>query len=76
MTDEVDALNERAAVEAEWIRRDQEVMAARRASQPQLTFCEDCEEDLPPLRLQLHCPRCIDCQRAFERRSRQYREAR
>ena len=75
MCDEIDALNERAAREAEWRQRDREVMEARRA-QHLNTFCENCEDDLPQLRIQLHCARCIECQRAFERRSHQYREVR
>ena len=74
--DEIDALNERAATEAEWARRDQEVMAARLASQPPITLCEDCEEDLPQLRRELHATRCVECQSAWEKRRRQYREVR
>lgn len=73
--DDIDALNERAAKEAEWLRRDQEVMEARRAAKP-LTFCEDCEEDLTPARRAIFAMRCYECQVAYERRTRQYREKR
>lgn len=74
--DEIDALEQRRAAEEEFARRAHEVLEQRELARPQLTFCEDCEEDLHPVRLQHHCTRCVDCQGAFERRVRQYRETR
>ena len=70
MCDEIDALTDRAAQEAEFAHRAHAIEEARKVAQPPLPFCEDCEVDLPVLRQQMRCTRCVDCQDHFEKRQR------
>lgn len=70
MCDEIDALTDRTAAEAEFASRAHQIEEAWKAAQPPRTFCEDCEVDLPVLRQQMRCTRCVDCQGRYEKRQR------
>ncbi|PJG82120.1 molecular chaperone DnaK [Caviibacterium pharyngocola] len=37
-------------------------------------FCIDCEDELPPLRQQMGCNRCVNCQTIIEQRQRNYKK--
>lgn len=55
------------------VNRVQEALAKQR-SQPSLSECEDCGEDIPLERQQASrgCTRCIHCQGLYERRKAGY----
>jgi RNA polymerase-binding transcription factor DksA len=68
--DEIDALTDRAAAEAEFARRAHAIEEAWKLAQPPLDFCEDCEDDLTSLRRQMRATRCVACQDHFEKRQK------
>ena len=70
MCDEIDALTDRQAAEAEFASRKRAIEADWQASRPPTYFCVDCDESIPHLRQVLRCTRCIDCQKEHERRLR------
>lgn len=71
--DDCDSTEERRAAEEAFALRKRQAELLELATKPPLTNCEDCDDSLPPFRQTLHCTRCVDCQRAFEQRTRQYR---
>ena len=70
MCDEIDALTDRTAAEAEFARRAHAIEEAWKASQPPTYFCEDCDAGITELRQALRATRCVDCQETFECRQR------
>ena len=68
MCDEIDALTDRQAAEAEFDRRKRQIEADWQASQPAREFCADCEEAISPTRQEMRAIRCVGCQTDYERR--------
>jgi hypothetical protein len=66
--DDADIANDRALWEME--RRLQELRSKPRLIAPEM--CVDCDEPNAPARRALGLPRCIDCQRFLEVRSRSH----
>lgn len=70
MSDEIDHLTDRAAQEAEFARRAHAIKEAWKLAQPPAQECMDCGEPLAELRQVMRCIRCVECQTAFEHRTR------
>jgi hypothetical protein len=68
MCDEIDALNDRAAAEADFAARAHAIEEGWRLAQAPQQGCIDCEELLSELRQQMRCARCVECQTSYERR--------
>jgi hypothetical protein len=68
MCDEIDALNDRAAAEAEFASRARAIEEGWRLATAPRQDCIDCKESLSELRQQMCCSRCVECQAGYEQK--------
>ena len=71
ISDTIDLANNLAALEMEHLLRARANEAAKRAdSGPAVLECEDCEEELPAVRVQMRATRCVACQERADHRAK------
>lgn len=74
ISDRIDLANNLAALEIDHILRARANDAARRVAGadtgPAVTACEDCEDDLPDVRIAMRAARCVPCQEREDKRAK------
>lgn len=70
--DDLDKLEEYNEAQQQLEAKRRQAEEARRASEPDVESCLECDEPLPELRKQMHCKLCVDCKAAQERAQRAF----
>jgi RNA polymerase-binding transcription factor DksA len=73
-SDNIDLANELASREIEHLLRARANAAAKAAAEsgPAVAECQDCDDELPAVRVQMRATRCVSCQECADKRDRMF----